>query len=184
MNRNSIREIPTSTKIPPERPNVIEPGYRRWGRAQWDRIIDSYKATGKPQEPTVCPQCGAVYHEGRWQWAPAPANAARELCRACHRINDKFPAGSVTLTGPFVAAHKDEMIRIARNEEQTEKRDHPLNRIMSIEQPAPDRLEISTTDIHLPRRIGEVVKRAYHGEMNLHFDEHGYFVRVNWRREK
>jgi hypothetical protein len=29
---------------------------RRWGRAQRDRILDPYKASGKPHEPTVCPQ--------------------------------------------------------------------------------------------------------------------------------
>jgi hypothetical protein len=39
---------------------------------------------------------------------------------------------------------------------------------------------ISTTDIHLPRRIGEALKRAFHGELDMHFDEAGYFVRVDW----
>jgi hypothetical protein len=38
----------------------------------------------------------------------------------------------------------------------------------------------NTTDIHLPRRIGEAVKRAFHGTLDEHFDEGGYFVRVNW----
>lgn len=39
---------------------------------------------------------------------------------------------------------------------------------------------ITTTDIHLPRRIGEAVKRAYHGNLKEHFEEDGYFVRVDW----
>jgi hypothetical protein len=39
---------------------------------------------------------------------------------------------------------------------------------------------INTTDIHLPRRIGEAVKCAFHGEIAAHFEEDGYFVRVNW----
>ncbi len=125
-----------------------------------------------------------MFSDGRWRWGPAPADARLELCQACARINDNYPAGMVTLTGPFVVAHKDEMIRIARNQEQAEKPEHPLNRILSIEQPAPDRLVIATTDIHLPRRIGEVIKRAYRGTMDVHFDEHGYFVRINWHRDK
>ena len=42
---------------------------------------------------------------------------------------------------------------------------------------------INTTDIHLPRRIGEAVTRAFHGEIEAHFEEDGYFVRVNWTLE-
>ena len=57
---------------------------------------------------------------------------------------------------------------------------NPLNRIIDIEQTG-EGLTISTTDIHLPRRIGEALKRALHGELTMHFDETGYFVRVDWR---
>ena len=35
-----------------------------------------------------------------------------------------------------------------------EKREHPLNRIMAIEREG-DALVVKTTDIHLPRRIGD-----------------------------
>jgi hypothetical protein len=41
----------------------------------------------------------------------------------------------------------------------------------------------NTTDIHLPRRIGEAVGRAFHGNLNEDFDEGGYFVRVNLTAE-
>ena len=39
---------------------------------------------------------------------------------------------------------------------------------------------IQTTDIHLPRRIGEAAERAFHGSLEEQFDERGYFVRVDW----
>ena len=55
----------------------------------------------------------------------------------------------------------------------------PLNRIMTIEEDA-ESITINTTDIHLPRRIGETIKRAFHGKLEAHFEEDGYFVRVNW----
>lgn len=159
-------------------------GRRRWGRAQQDHLLDPYEQAAKPREPTVCPQCGAVVRHGRWQWMERPANAHEMFCPACRRINDHNPAGVLTLAGPFVSRHKDEMIRLARNQEQAERPEHPLNRIMDIEDEAPDRLVISTTDIHLPRRIGEAVSRAYHGTMAEHFDEDGYFVRIDWNRSE
>lgn len=37
---------------------------------------------------------------------------------------------------------------------------------------------MNTTDIHLPRRVGEAVERAYSGTLKTHFDEGNYFVRV------
>lgn len=39
---------------------------------------------------------------------------------------------------------------------------------------------VVNTDIHLPRRIGGAVKRGFHGEIEVDFEEGGYFVRVNW----
>ncbi len=157
-------------------------GRRRFGRAQNDAPSDPYKRAQKTLEPAVCPQCGAVYRDGRWHWSPPPAEAHRELCQACHRINDHYPAGIVTLSGPSVAQQAAEMIRLARHQEETEKKEHPLNRIMDIEEAA-DRIVINTTDIHLPRRIGEALKRAFHGKLDFQYDEDGYFVRVNWHRE-
>ena len=44
----------------------------------------------------------------------------------------------------------------------------------------PEGLVISTTDTHLPRRIGEALKHAYHGKLELHYDQGEQFVRVTW----
>lgn len=157
-------------------------GRRRWGRAEDAPQQDPYKAMTKSHEPAVCPQCGAVYHEGRWHWSARPADAREELCQACHRINDHYPAGILTLSGPLVAQHKAGMIRLARHQEELEKKEHPLNRIMDIEE-GTDRIVINTTDIHLPRRIAEALRRTWRGKIEFHYDEDGYFVRVNWHRE-
>jgi hypothetical protein len=155
------------------------PAPRHWGRAQQDDIIDPYRWARKPQEPAFCPQCGAVYQHGRWAWGPPPEGAMELTCQACHRINDKYPAGVVSLTGPRLARLKDQILQLARHQEAAERKEHPLNRIMDVRDAA-DSLVISTTDIHLPRRIGEAVQRAYHGELKNRFDESGYFVRVDW----
>ena len=152
------------------------------GRAQQDHILDPYQRQQKLHEGTACPQCGAVYHPGRWRWVTKAEGAGEELCAACRRINDKFPAGVVTLRGDFAREQKQELIHLARHQEEAEKQEHPLNRIIGIEEDAQG-IVISTTDIHLPRRIGEAIKRAFRGEIEDNFEKDGYFVRVTWTRE-
>jgi NMD protein affecting ribosome stability and mRNA decay len=167
------------SNLRPQRPRTTR---RISGRAQQDHILDSYQRQQKLHEGTVCLQCGAVYQEGRWRWVARAEGAVEELCPACRRISDKFPAGVVKLRGDFAREHKEEMIHLARHQEEAEKKEHPLNRIISIEKDAQG-VVINTTDIHLPRRIGEAVKRAFHGNIEDHFEKDGYFVRVNWSRE-
>lgn len=167
-------------------PQGMPPGRRIAGRAQGTHVIDTYKLRQKLPEPTLCPQCAAVWHEGRWQWMDPllrPRGAHEELCTACHRINDQYPAGAVTLKGGPVRRHRDEFVRLARNQEEAEKAEHPLNRIMAITEDNAETLTITTTDIHLPRRIGEAVERAFHGRLELKYDEEYYFIRVEWQGE-
>jgi hypothetical protein len=157
-------------------------GQQRRDRLIQERVHDPYQSRVKLREPTVCPQCAAVYQDGRWQWSEPPAPAYQELCPACHRSNDRYPAGTVTVSGSFVAAHKDEILGLARHQEQLEKGLHPMNRIMAIEEQA-ETILITTTDIHLPRRIGEALHRAYEGDLDFHYDEESYLIRVSWTRD-
>jgi hypothetical protein len=153
-------------------------GRRRWGRAQQPPREDPYELAGKPAEPALCPQCGASFHEGRWQWAAQPSRI-QHLCPACRRINDKQPAGILTLSGTSLTSHKAEILSLVRNKEKAEKADHALNRIMAIEE-QDGAIVITTTDIHLPRRIGEALKRGFRGRLDLHYEEDGYFLRATW----
>lgn len=147
-----------------------------------EHVHDPYKTRLKLPEPTICPQCGAVFHEGRWHWASRPEGAHEELCQACHRSNDRYPAGEVKIGGGFVARHRAEIVHLARHQEEQEKAEHPLHRIMSIDDDDGS-LMVRTTDIHLPRRIGEALRHAYHGELDFHYDEETYFLRVRWTRD-
>lgn len=148
-----------------------------------EEVHDTYKLPGKLSEPTRCPQCGAVYHKGRWSWtATVGADAHDQLCSACHRENDHYPAGEVTLSGDFAIAHKDEILRLVHNIETTEKSEHPLNRIIEIRDLG-DEIQITTTDVHLPRRIGKAIQDAWDGNLDIHFDAGGYFASIVWRRD-
>jgi hypothetical protein len=153
-------------------------GRRTTGRAQQDGLLDPYMSRHKPPEPALCPRCGAHFDKGRWQWGWAPEGARPHLCPACHRIEDELPAGVVTLH--HMPPHlEDQIIGLVRNEEVAENAEHPLNRIIAIED-AEGNVVVRTTDIHLPRRIGEAIKHAYHGTLDMHFDDDGYFARVDW----
>ena len=157
-------------------------GIARHGARVFDDLKhDPYQAKHKYSEPTACKDCGAVFHRGRWQWGTAPAGAHQALCPACHRIRDKLPAGTLTLEGGFIAAHRAELLGIVRNEEQREKGEHPLHRLIAVED-APDRIVVTTTDVHLPRRIGEALKDAHQGELDVRFGADEYSVQVNWKR--
>ncbi len=125
-----------------------------------ERVHDPYKSRLKPAENAHCPQCGAVFQGGRWTWNEPPEGAREETCQACHRANDDYPAGTVTISGDFVDAHLGEILDIVRKQEHLAKGEHPLHRIMSISE-QPEQIAIKTTDLHLPRRIGKSLSDAY-----------------------
>lgn len=158
---------------------------RRQNEFYRERVHDPYKTRLKLEDPTVCPQCGAIYRDGRWSWKKLrPDESAREeMCQACQRINVKYPAGEVTLSGEFLQAHKDEIMGLVRNTEKVENEEHPLHCIMDIDDEDGNML-ITTTDIHLPRRIGQAIFDAYEGDFDFNYDEEGYFIRVSWRRDE
>ncbi len=88
----------------------------------------------------------------------------------------------VALSGSCLQQHRNEFLNLARHQEQIEKSEHPLNRIMNMEE-APDHIVINTTDIHLPRRISEACKSVFDGDLHFSYDEGGYFIRVDWHRD-
>jgi NMD protein affecting ribosome stability and mRNA decay len=145
-------------------------------------VHDPYKSKRKLAEPAVCPGCNAVFRNGRWQWADAwPADAPRETCQACHRVHDRYPAGILTLAGDYARGHRTEIVNLARRIERDELAQHPLHRIMNIESRG-EGLVITTTDIHLPRRIADAVRHAHKGVLQVHYDREGYLLRVLWTR--
>jgi NMD protein affecting ribosome stability and mRNA decay len=165
---------------------TMQPRFTGFRPVRRDRLIqefrhDPYQAKIKLTEPTVCPQCGAVFHHGRWEWAPKPSGAHEQVCPACRRIHDEFPAGFVTLAGGFLNEHRDEILHLIRNEGERFKAEHPLKRIMAVAEEDGGVL-VTTTDIHLARDIGEALHHAYQGELEFHYNEEDNLLRVHWQR--
>lgn len=151
-----------------------------------DRLIkekyhDSYMSKTKLPQPTVCEKCGVVFTNGRWVWKKSIEPAHKTVCPACRRQADNYPAGRIELSGIFYQDHKDEILNLIKNVEKQEKQERPLERIMSI------RIDktitvVTTTGIHVARRIGEALSRAYKGDHSIIYANSDDQIQVTWHR--
>ena len=156
--------------------------YGRRDRLIQEKRHDTYKEQRKLPEPTVCSECRAVYLEGRWAWWEAAVNAHAIVCPACQRIKDNFPAGYLEILGGFYGTHREEITNLIHNLEAQEKSDHPMERVMAIAEEE-DRVLVTTTGIHLARRIGEALNNAYQGELAFNYGDGEKTIRLTWVRE-
>ena len=146
-----------------------------------EKLHNVYREGDKSLGPTVCKECGALYTDGRWSWEEAPAQAGETICPACRRIADRYPAGYIELSGSFFDERRDEVLNLIRNVEGREKAERPLERIMSIDV-SPTQTLVTTTGIHVARRIGEALARAYKGDLSYQYADGEKRIRVSWQR--
>jgi hypothetical protein len=147
-----------------------------------ERNHDPYRAQVKLKGLARCTGCGANYVNGHWRWqAVLPPARAATVCPACRRIQDRYPAGEVAVSGSFVAAHGKEIEALIHHTVDKESKEHPLHRIMELKR-RKGTIRITTTDVHLPHRIGHALKDAWGGALATHYDDHGYYARVSWER--
>jgi NMD protein affecting ribosome stability and mRNA decay len=139
---------------------------------------------GKRRELAGCPSCGASYREGRWTWKTAPAGSYEEVCPACQRIADDFPAGEVRVEGAFVGPHREELVGLIRHVEERERGEHPLKRIMAIEDEGAG-FVVTVTDAKLAPAMGRALHSAYEGDLELPptTSDRENLVRVRWTRD-
>lgn len=155
---------------------------KRHDRLIEEEIHDPYKSREKLADLLVCPTCGAVYHKGRWEWRDhRPSGAEDHTCPACRRIHDHCPAGILVLKGAYATDHEEGIRELLKNEALDEAKEHPLNRIIEWSSGKAE-ISISTTEIHLVRRLGDALHRAHHGELSFHYEPGEYFLRIHWVR--
>ncbi|MEM9663938.1 MAG: BCAM0308 family protein [Bacteroidota bacterium] len=146
-----------------------------------DARHDTYQARKKWPQNTCCPDCGAAFVGGRWAWASVPRVEHAVRCPACQRMADRYPAGFITLRGPFVATYQDALRRLIFNVGKAEMNERPLERLMDVETKG-NTVEVTTTGVHLARRIGQALHRAFDGDLNLDYADGQMMVRVTWVR--
>jgi len=144
---------------------------------------DPYIAAAKPPEGTTCPKCRATFHGGRWTWQKPERDALEMTCPACQRIQDRFPAGYVTIKGQFFKEHRDEIVSLIETLEKKEKAERPLQRIMGMDQKR-EEFEVQTTDSQLARGIGEALHDAFKGDLKVRYSRDENLVRAVWKRER
>ena len=155
--------------------------YSRKDRLIKERRHNIHYKSNKWPEPTLCTECGALFVNGRWLWQEAPEQANKVVCPACRRISDQYPAGYIEIKGSFFDQHRDEVLNLIRNVERQEKTDRPLERVMAIAKNKGHTL-VTTTGIHVARRIGEALSRAYKGDFSFRYANGEKSIRVYWQR--
>ncbi|MCB1693064.1 MAG: hypothetical protein KDI19_09880 [Pseudomonadales bacterium] len=138
------------------------------------------KSNNKPKEPTVCPQCGLLYKEGRWVNQPGPANAHEQLCPSCVKANSDEPDGILHLSGQFLHDHIDEIQALVEHVEAREMEEHSLNYIIDLEV-SPEGMRVTTTDARLARMIAQAIQGAYDGNLEMG-DSESTPLRIKWER--
>lgn len=158
-------------------------GFRLLRREQLlqEAVHDSYKLRRKLREPSRCRDCGAVYRDGGWRWSDGGGPAYRVRCPACQRVRDAYAAGFVRLDGRYFSEHRDEILRRVRACEAAERSEHALERIIAIA-PAPGGALVTTTGVHLARRIAQALRRGYKGELESRYSKADNVLRVHWSR--
>jgi len=154
------------------------------GRASTTRNVqpkghDPYRSRRKTGDAMVCDECGVVCHEGRWYWgAPPLGDETGGLCPACQRIRDRYPVGTVRLHG-LPDENREEVLGMIRNAEAKEKPEHPLERLIDVEEDGQE-LVVTTTGMHLARCIAGALRRRFHGGVTVRYPEEECLIRVDW----
>ncbi len=151
-----------------------------------DTEKDPYLLKDEPEDMTMCTDCNIIYHNKRWR-LPEEDELKRKdrfkkgLCPACQKIRDRFVGGYVTLKGDFLKEHKEEILNLLKNKEEIARHNNPLERIIEIKDLG-DTVEITTTTEKFAQRIGRILHKAFHGEVEYKWSDDVKIARVLWRR--
>lgn len=147
------------------------------------RSMEVYEEKGGAKGGAFC-RCGVVFQNKRWyrsEGESARQEGQELVCPACRRIADRNPAGIITLSGDFYAAHEAEIRTLVDKTVQSENMKNPLGRVMDIQREQ-DGVTITTTDEKLSQKIGREVFKSHGGELHFIWSHSGSPVRVVWSR--
>lgn len=124
----------------------------------------------KSADSLVCDDCGVVQHGGRWHWgAPAIGFVHGGRCPACETIRSGIPGGTLRIPMPRVDS-TNEVMQLVRTAATAEREEHPLERLMDVVERGGE-LVVTTTGIHLARRLATQLQRRFHEKPKVHYSE-------------
>jgi len=85
------------------------------------------------------------------------------------------------LRGGYLNGHRADILALLNHQAGDESKQHPLERIMEIDD-GDSEVTVRTTGVHLLRRLGKAMLRAHHGELTLHFPDGEGVLRGEWTR--
>ena len=144
------------------------------------RSLDVYLPKRGLPEGAQCKKCGISYHNKRWQSESVPTSC-EVLCPACQRMADHNPAGVVTLSGPYLASHKEEILNTIKQQEAKSREKDPIGRIMEIKE-QDGHITVTTTEDKLAQKLGREVYKSQKGELHYQWSHDQHIVRVEWTR--
>ncbi len=152
------------------------------------RSADPYLPGEGMKEPALCSGCKAIYRNKRWYFKEKEFTELKDngavrwvMCPACQKTADRYPEGIVTIKGDYLWQHRDEILNILHNTENTAMAKNPLERIMQIK-PEGDALIVETTEEKLAEHIGRALHKAHQGDLNITWSNDNAFCRVTWER--
>lgn len=148
------------------------------------RLDDPYRAQKKHPKNTKCPNCGLIYQRGAWRWAKARARGAVhwKTCPACLQTRHRFAGGELKLSGEFLTEHHGEILNRIENLARRVVKQHPLERIMKMEEKNGE-VVIYVTSVHLVARMGKAIHRDFKGELVLKYARDDKYAVAHWRRD-
>ena len=153
---------------------------------------DDVRTQEAPPEPIVCSGCGAVYVHKRWsRTAQARTRAARpgrpldvRICSGCRRRQSGVPHGFLHVDGEFVRTHRDDIVRLLKNEAARAVEDNPLAQIVAWHESGhPNDVLVTTTTEHLAVRLGRALEKAFDGRTLYGFSHVNKSAHVWWHRD-
>jgi len=144
-----------------------------------DKSFNEAKHRQRFSEPTTCKICHASYVKGRWSWKESPPEAEKVVCPACEKIEGDVACGEINIQGSFTDIMRRDVTNLIKNVEGCEIDEHPLERVISVDDNG-DEILVKTTGRHLAQRIARALFKAYKGHLSYSYDRTHEKVEIRW----
>lgn len=138
------------------------------------------RKTARPEEPTVCARCGAVFLRRTWRHDHTLTDELLErrhwsFCPACQQVSRQEGQGRLIIRGAGVAAKRSLILSRLRNAARRAMNTQPERRIVSIDTVGPDQagLEVLTTSQKLAHRMAHELKKLFGGRAHYAWSDDG-----------